>query len=166
MKCIQYDPLGDIFVVGGAQNNVGVFQVMSAAKPELPPFEIIDAHQALVTCIVFSKLGNYMATGGADSLILLWKLPELLSVASFMSVESEIRSMSFSFDEKWFSVVASEEMLHVFSVEKGLTGLTDSVDTVKCEGKSPQCVVYHPQKQTLAFVCQDSKDSVIHLYSS
>lgn len=63
-----------------------------------------------------------MATGSADSLILLWSIPDLICVASFMSVESEIRSMSFSFDEKYLSVVAAEEFLHIFSVEKGLAG--------------------------------------------
>jgi len=86
-----------------------------------------------------------MATGGSDSLILIWSLPELINTACLMSVDSEIRSMSFSFDEKWISVVAAEEYLHIFSVEKGMTGTTyinglghsDSIDTVKCENKSP-----------------------------
>lgn len=86
-----------------------------------------------------------MATAGADALILLWQLPELLCVASLMSVESEVRSLSFSFDEKWLSVVGSEELLYIFSVEKCIAGLnnlislgfTDHIDTVKCEGKSP-----------------------------
>lgn len=63
-----------------------------------------------------------MATGGSDALILLWSLPELINVASLMSVDSEIRSMSFSFDERWISVVAAEEYLHIFSVEKALIG--------------------------------------------
>ena len=63
-----------------------------------------------------------MATAGADALILLWSLPELLCVASLMSVESEVRSLSFSYDEKWLSVVGSEELLYIFSIEKCITG--------------------------------------------
>lgn len=63
-----------------------------------------------------------MATGGADALILLWSVPEMLNVASFFSLESEIKSLSFSFDEKWLSACGSEEIMFIFSIEKGLTG--------------------------------------------
>ena len=63
-----------------------------------------------------------MATGGADALILLWELPDMLNVASFHSLESEVKSMSFSHDQKWLSACGSEELMYTFSVERGLSG--------------------------------------------
>jgi peptide/nickel transport system permease protein len=99
--------------------------------------ETIDCHQAAITSLAFSKEGNYLATGGADALILIWSLPELINVASFLSIESEVKSLSFSYDEKWLSAVGNEELFYVYSVEKGLTGICDHIDTVKCDEKTP-----------------------------
>lgn len=102
-----------------------------------------------------------MATGGADSLILIWTLPELICTLSFMSVETEIRSLSFSYDEKWLAAAAQEEILSIFSLEKGIS---EAYDTIKTE-KTPLHVVFHTSKPVAAFVCSDTKDSIIHLYA-
>lgn len=49
LKSLQYDPLGDVLVAGGSQNNAGMIQILDGTTPELPPLECIEAHRAAVT---------------------------------------------------------------------------------------------------------------------
>ena len=47
----------------------------------------LQAHTANCYCIRFDPKNRYFATGGADSLVSLWDVEELVSVRTFGSLE-------------------------------------------------------------------------------
>ena len=55
-----------------------MLQLLDGQNPQLPPLEQFEAHRLGISAIKFTKDGQYMLTGSYDSLILIWKLPELL----------------------------------------------------------------------------------------
>ncbi|KAM3135826.1 hypothetical protein pb186bvf_012079 [Paramecium bursaria] len=168
IKSICYDPLGDVLAVGGQQNGVGMLQLLDGQNPQLPPLEQFEAHRLGISAIKFTKDGQYMLTGSYDSLILIWKLPELLLAGTIQNIESEIRSITTNFDSKYFAAIGVEDQTYIYSLEQCLQNKSDPVDVTKLEGP-PQEICYHPLKQLLGFVCYDKNDrnkqeSVIHLY--
>lgn len=111
-----------MLVAAGVQNGVGVIQFLDAKNPTLPPLEQLEVHRAAVSNVKFTHDGKFMLTGGFDSLVQIWQLPELLLAGTVMNIESEVKQLSVNYDDQYFAAIAMEDQTYIYSVEQCIAG--------------------------------------------
>jgi WD40 repeat protein len=62
---------------------VNVLIDLCCSYPDIKPVYQVNAHPANLICIEFDPKGKYFAVGGADALVSLWDLSEMVCVRTF-----------------------------------------------------------------------------------
>lgn len=117
----------------------------SVRSPPLSEFTL-NGHTSACVSIAHHPQGQYLATGGSDSLINLWSTADWLCQRTLGSMVGPVRSISFSFDGS-FIIGGSDEgnALEIAHTETG-----EYVHKVKTLSASP-VVEWHPSRYMLAY---------------
>jgi len=117
--------------------------------PSFEPIVPILAHTGHCYCVEFDPRGRYVATGGADALVLLWDVNDLVCVRSFARLESPIRSLSFSHNGHYIASVAEDAKIDIADVETA-----EHVHSVRVSGEI-NCLAWNPKSLLLAFAGEE-----------
>jgi len=103
-------------------------------------------------CIEFDSTGKYFATGGADALVGLWDVSELVCIRTFSRLDSSIRTLSFSYDGQYIAYASEDPIVDISNVETG-----KSVKTIQLKGEkvSLTSVSWNPKHHLLAIGGQE-----------
>lgn len=117
----------------------------SIQNPPLAEFSL-NGHTSSCMSIAHHPQGQYLATGGSDSLICIWSTTDWICQRTLSTILGPVRGISFSFDGS-FIVGASDEgsTLDIAHTETG-----EIVHKVKTVGAS-QVVEWHPNRYVLAY---------------
>lgn len=143
---ISWNKAGDIFFLSTGPGSVHLL-----SYPDLKPLSILPAHTANCICIEFDPTGNYFATGGADALVCLWQLKDLVCVRTLTRLDWPVRTLSFSFDGKMIASASEDLVIDIAEVETGIK-ITEAL----CESPS-FTVAWHPKRHLIAFACDDKE---------
>ena len=79
--------------------------------------ESLECHQGPCECICMDPSGRYFATGGADALIVIWDLHEMIPVKTITNVERKIKNISYSHDSQYIAVTSKAHAVNIFKAE-------------------------------------------------
>ncbi|KAJ3184433.1 hypothetical protein HDU85_001738 [Gaertneriomyces sp. JEL0708] len=141
---ISWNQAGDLFYMTTGQGTVKIL--------EFPSFNhVLDlsAHTANIYCVEFDPKGRYFATGGADALICLWDIEELVCMRTFGKLEWPIRTISFSYDGELIASGSEDRIIDISAVESG-----ETIHTIQCSAAT-NSVAWHPGRHILAYAGDD-----------
>ncbi|ESN92078.1 hypothetical protein HELRODRAFT_186178 [Helobdella robusta] len=141
---ISWNNQGNLFFITSGQGSVHIW-----SYPELKSLHAIQAHPANCICIEFDPTSRYFAVGGADALVSLWDVDELVCVRTFTRLDWPVRTLSFSHNGQLLASASEDLVIDIAEVETG-----EKVADVPCD--SPTfTVAWNPKKLLLAFACDD-----------
>lgn len=115
--------------VYGVQFLPGTHQLISCARePSLKVWdgdtgllirEVATAHPRFIESIVISRDGTRLATAGADGLIEIFRLPDLISILQIPASEKPLSMAAFSHDGKWLVCGGWDKLLRLYDLESG-----------------------------------------------
>lgn len=127
------------------------------------PLVSLEAHFAPVHSLTIEPKNQIFATAGADALICLWDLNELISYKVLRKGESSIRKIIFSYDSKFIASISEESCVDIYDVDA-----SECVHSIIC--KSIQnSIAWNPKSLLLAY-CGEEKnrnnadDGSIHIF--
>ena len=113
----------------------------------------LHAHTANCYCIEFSPSGEYFAVGGADALVSLWHLQELVCMRTFGRLEWPVRTVSFSHDSAFIASGSEDPQVDIADVET-----SRQVHSIPCSAPM-NSVSWHPTRHLLAYAGDDKNKS-------
>lgn len=113
------------------------------------PAYVLKAHTSACHNIAMDPVHARFATGGSDSIVLLWDLYELTPCNYYMGLDWEIRQISFSFDGMLLATASEDTFVDIIATET--CDRCHKINTV-----APQySVAWHPKSYLLAFSGED-----------
>ncbi len=76
----------------------GPVNVLDSNVNKAKQLEKLKCHQGPCECICMDNEGKYFVTGGADALIVIWDMYEMIPIKTITKVDRKIRNLSYSFD--------------------------------------------------------------------
>lgn len=61
--------------------------------------------------------GKYFATGGADGLIVIWDMYEMIPLKTITQVERKIKNISYSHDSQYLAITSEDYEVGIFKAE-------------------------------------------------
>ncbi|EGG05984.1 uncharacterized protein MELLADRAFT_36373, partial [Melampsora larici-populina 98AG31] len=112
-------------------------------------------HAAVLNCIDTDPRGRYIAVGGADSIVSLIDVEEFYCVNTFAHLDSDVRTISFSYDGDFIAFAGKDTFIDISSVASGaqvrrIDNLTFPVNTI----------AWHPSKYFLAYAGDEKAGNV------
>ena len=160
VHAFSWDNSGSAFFV---TTGSGEIQTFRGNLESSEPAYVLRAHTSACHNIAMDPAHPRFATGGSDSIVLLWDLYELTPSNHYMGLDWEIRQISFSHDGKLLAT-ASED-LFVDIIETETCNRCHKIST-----SAPQySVAWHPKAYLLAYSGEDRSRSYgdvgnIHLF--
>ena len=115
---MAWDLSGKQFFLTTGGGTVEVFSYEQMLKPgPAESARTLHAHTANCYCIEFSPSGEYFAVGGADALVSLWHLQELVCMRTFGRLEWPVRTVSFSHDSAFIASGSEDPQVDIADVE-------------------------------------------------
>jgi len=139
-------------------NQTGEYFLMTTGNGTIdivkfPSFErvhSVQSHSAHCYCIEFDPKGRYLATGGADALVSLWDISEMVCVRTFPRLDSPIRSLSFSHDGRFIASASGDQRIDISDVASGRP-----VHTIECR-EAMNSIAWNPRHLLLACAGDES----------
>jgi len=153
---VSFSHSGDyLFVPTGAGSVVTYAFSREGDSAKLTEFHRYDAHACVINCIDIDPRGRYIAVGGADSIVSLIDLEEFYCVNTFAHLESDVRTISFSYDGDFIAVAGKDFFIDVSAVSTGqqvrkIDNLTYPVNSL----------AWHPSKYVLAYAGDEKAGNV------
>ncbi|PLW29297.1 hypothetical protein PCASD_19575 [Puccinia coronata f. sp. avenae] len=153
---VSFSHSGDfLFVPTGAGAVVTYAFARDGDAATLTEFHRYDAHACVINCIDIDPRGRYIAVGGADSIVSLIDLEEFYCVNTFAHLESDVRTISFSYDGDFIAVAGKDFFIDVSAVSTGqqvrkIDNLTYPVNSIS----------WHPSKYVLAYAGDEKAGNV------
>merc|ERR1712080_200689 len=119
---MAWNQTGEYFLMTTGNGTVDILKF-----PSLEKAHSVQAHSAHCYCIEFDPKKRYLATGGADALVSLWDLSEMVCVRTFPRLDSPIRSLSFSHDGRFIASASGDHRIDISDVTSGRP-----VHTIEC----------------------------------
>ena len=142
-----------VFLTTGG-GTVEVFSYEQMLKPgPAESARTLHAHTANCYCIEFSPSGEYFAVGGADALVSLWHLQELVCMRTFGRLEWPVRTVSFSHDSAFIASGSEDPQVDIADVET-----SRQVHSIPCSAPM-NSVSWHPTRHLLAYAGDDKNKS-------
>lgn len=160
LHAFSWDNSGCAFFV---TTGSGEIQTFAGSLETSTPAYVLRAHTSACHNIAMDPTHPRFATGGSDSVVLLWDMYELTPCSHYMGLDWEIRQISFSHDGMLLAT-ASED-LFVDIIETETCNRCHKITTV-----APQySVAWHPKSYLLAYSGEDRSRSYgdmgnIHLF--
>ncbi|KAH9817509.1 WD40-repeat-containing domain protein [Melampsora americana] len=121
----------------------------------LKEYHRCEPHAAVLNCIDTDPRGRYIAVGGADSIVSLIDVEEFYCVKTFAHLDSDVRTISFSYDGDFIAFAGKDTFIDISSVATGsqvrrIDNLTFPVNTI----------AWHPSKYFLAYAGDEKAGNV------
>lgn len=151
---MAWDLSGKQFFLTTGGGTVEVFSYEQMLKPgPAESARTLHAHTANCYCIEFSPSGEYFAVGGADALVSLWHLQELVCMRTFGRLEWPVRTVSFSHDSAFIASGSEDPQVDIADVET-----SRQVHSIPCSAPM-NSVSWHPTRHLLAYAGDDKNKS-------
>jgi len=151
---MAWDLSGKLFFLTTGGGTVEVFSYEQMLKPgPAESARTLHAHTANCYCIEFSPSGEYFAVGGADALVSLWSLQELVCMRTFGRLEWPVRTVSFSHDSAFIASGSEDPQVDIADVEN-----SRQVHSIPCSAPM-NSVSWHPTRHLLAYAGDDKNKS-------
>mmetsp|Transcript_11624 Transcript_11624/g.30280 ORF Transcript_11624/g.30280 Transcript_11624/m.30280 type:complete len:319 (-) Transcript_11624:132-1088(-) len=114
-------------------------------------FRSLQGHTANCYCVQFDPTGKHLAVGGADALVSLWSLPELVCMRTLTRLEWPVRTLSFSHDGKLLASASEDAFIDIADVDSGeqIHAISSSV--------AMNSIAWHPTQYLLAYAGDDKE---------
>jgi len=133
------------FLTTGQLSGMGTVEVLEFTAKGLHHLKSIPAHTGHCYCLDIDPNGKFLAVGGADTMVSVWDLDELICVQTFDRLEWPLRSVSFSHDGRF--VAGASEDLHI-----DIGDVTTGEQAYRVDTKAAMnALCWHPNKLALAF---------------
>lgn len=138
-----------LFLTTGA-GTVDIFRYADLlATGDTTPAHTLQAHTANCYCIEFDPRGEHFAVGGADAMVSVWTVADLVCVHAFMRLEWPVRTVSFSHDGQYIAAGSEDTVIDIGDVRSG-----EQAHAIAT--KAPMnSVAWHPSRHLLAFAGDD-----------
>lgn len=110
----------------------------------------LSAHIGRVNCLAFNPSQTFLASGGADKTINIWRLPENQQAFTLRGHQESITKILFSHDGNALVSVDKSGGIRLWNVEEG-TLLHELAD----HGSPVHCIAFSPDDSILAVGCYD-----------
>jgi len=151
---MAWDLSGKQFFLTTGGGTVEVFGYEQMLKPgPAESARTLHAHTANCYFIEFSPSGEYFAVGGADALVSLWHLQELVCMRTFGRLEWPVRTVSFSHDSAFIASGSEDPQVDIADVET-----SRQVHSIPCSAPM-NSVSWHPTRHLLAYAGDDKNKS-------
>eukprot|EP00741_Cyanophora_paradoxa_P020984 tig00021319_g20258.t1 len=151
---IKWNRKGDLFFMTKG-TYIDVYKNQSWEKP----VSSLQGHTGPVYCLDFSHDGRYLASGGADALVCIWDLTEVICLRTYGRPENQIRSVSFSRDGQFLAAAVEDVGVDVVAVE--------SMNVLHQYRTSADAVAWSPADPILAIASSErdkyNNDGVVKL---
>jgi len=115
------------------------------------PLLSLVAHFSQIESIALEPKNEIFATAGADALVCLWEMNELISYKVLRKAESPIRKISFSHDSRFLASITEESLVDLYDLELG-----EYIFSVNCKAVQSS-ISWNPKMHLLAY-CGDEKN--------
>jgi len=143
---VTFNHVGDGMIVSLGSEH----QIRLVDFPSLNVLLSTAAHVGGCTTTALDPRGNYLATGGNDSIVNLFDTTEWLCARTITACDHVVNAISFSFDGEFIAIANSGNYIDICATETG-----QPVHRVPTLGPSPT-VQWHPTKHLIAY-CGQSK---------
>jgi THO complex subunit 3 len=126
----------------------GTVRIMDFPGLKLDHF--ITAHTGNCYCLKFDPKGRYFATGGADTLVTLWDIQELVCVRTFGKLDWPVRTIGFSFDGEYIASGSEDHVIDISNIETG-----ESVFQIQSSAAT-NSLAWHPSKHIIAYAGEET----------
>lgn len=146
LHAFTWDNTGAAFFVTTGSGEVQTFAgSLESSEPEY----VLKAHTSSCHNIAMDPAHPRFATGGSDSIVLLWDLYELTPCNHYLGLDWEIRQISFSFDGMLLATASEDTFVDIIATET--CDRYHKINTV-----APQySVAWHPRTYLLAYSGED-----------
>jgi THO complex subunit 3 len=108
-----------------------------------------QGHTANCYCLQFSPSGDCFAVGGADALVSVWSMPELVCVRTLTRLEWPVRTISFSHDGRLLASASEDTYIDIADAETG-----EQVHAIATK-VAMNSIAWHPSQLLLAYAGDD-----------
>ncbi|KAL1524903.1 hypothetical protein AB1Y20_019781 [Prymnesium parvum] len=151
---MAWEQTGKLFFLTTGAGTVEVFlyaDMLRQAEPS--PVHTLHAHTANCYCIEFSSDGEKFAVGGADALVSIWNVKELVCEVTCSRLEWPVRTLSFSHDCNFIASGSEDPLIDIANV-----ATSEQAHVIPCSA-AMNTVAWNPKRLLLAFA-GDDKDKL------
>ena len=159
-----------LFFIAGADGNVDVYEFpgadASCANWGSSTGRALRLHafEQNVVCMSCDRRDDkHFAVAGADAIVSLWDVSEMVCVRTFDRMEWPVRSLSFSHDSSMLAIGSEDEFVEVADTASG-----EPVKKLEIGGAC-ESLEWHPTQNLLAFACDGGKAGLakesVHVWS-
>mmetsp|Transcript_8609 Transcript_8609/g.10881 ORF Transcript_8609/g.10881 Transcript_8609/m.10881 type:complete len:225 (+) Transcript_8609:3-677(+) len=156
---LTFDLSGTFLFTASGIGGIGKVEVFRLKNGALTYQSEMVGHTHHCYCVQLDKTGMYLASGGADSLVNLWDLQDLVCVKTFPQLDYPTRTISMSHDSKVIAYGCEDTMIAFGSMETG-----ESLGVIDVGG-GLNSMAWHPNKYIFAYAVdvKDSKDPMMQV---
>ncbi len=110
-----------------------------------------------IVCVAYSNNGQFIATGGLDSKIILWNTHTREKIREFGGMRNFALSLTFSKDDKMLIAGSKDRRVHVWDVKSG-----QSVNSLRDHRNDVTSVIVSPDNK---FIASASKDRTVKIWN-
>ncbi|KAG0143718.1 hypothetical protein CROQUDRAFT_134822 [Cronartium quercuum f. sp. fusiforme G11] len=153
---VSFSHSGDYFFIPTGVGEVVTYKFeFNSDKINLKEFHRSSPHACTIYCIDTDPRGRYIAVGGADSTVSLLDLEEFYCVKTFAHLDSDVRTISFSYDGDFIAVAGKDLFIDISSVSSGTQ--VRKIDNLTYPINS---LAWHPSKYFLAYAGDEKAGNV------
>eukprot|EP00873_Tetraselmis_striata_P045282 jgi/Tetstr1/465546/TSEL_010215.t1 len=141
---ICWNKSSDLFLLTTGNGTIEMLQY-----PSMESVHSLKAHTSNCFCIGFDPAEKYLASGGADALVSLWDVEDLVCIQTFIRMDTPVRTLDFSHDSTHLAFAAEDSIIEIVDVTTG-----SSVHQISCNS-SPDNVAWSPKHKVLAFAGEE-----------
>ena len=97
-------------------------------------------------CLAFNKKGTLLAVGGNDSMVGIWDVKELMVLHFLPRADTEIRNISFSFDDQFLAYSCESNLIYIYHIATGRRAFVVKLS------KPATNICWHPKQNLLAYI--------------
>lgn len=141
---------GRLFFLTTGAGTIEVYRYADLLKTGTPESaHTLHAHTANAYCIEFDPKGEHFAVGGADAMVSVWNVAELVCVQTCSRLEWPVRTLSFSHDSAYLASGSEDTYIDIADVSTGAQA--HALPTAA----PMNSLAWHPKRHLLAYAGDD-----------
>ena len=138
----------------------GPVNVLDGKLLSVQILEKLECHQGPCDCIAIDPTGRNFATGGADALIAIWDVEEMMPLKTLTHLEGRLKGLDYSFDGKYLATASEDKYIGIFSTSIKENNFLDYFEEKKSKSKPPwatfaEFLADHLHSVETEFSCND-----------